>query len=259
MPRFAQIGGRVLHYAYRPGTGRPVVFANSLGTDFRIWDDVVAGLPNSVPLLRLDKRGHGLSEGGDVSIATLADDMAGLMDLLGLSGAVVCGVSVGGMVAQVLAAVRPDLAARMVLSNTGLTIGDAAGWNARIAAIATGGMSTIADTIIARWFSPGFMAARPALVAGYRAMLARTEAEGYCAVCAAIRDCDLTAQAATIAQPTICLAGTEDASTTPEVVGALARALPFATLRLIDGCGHLPCIEAPGAVITAILDSLEAG
>jgi 3-oxoadipate enol-lactonase len=44
-----------------PADGPPVVFANSLGTDLRLWDDVVARLPAGLHLVRYDKRGHGLS------------------------------------------------------------------------------------------------------------------------------------------------------------------------------------------------------
>jgi len=67
--QFATIHGAALHHSHRPrGDGRPtLVFINSLGTDFRIWDAVAADLGDTFPLLRYDKRGHGLSgsEGGD--------------------------------------------------------------------------------------------------------------------------------------------------------------------------------------------------
>ena len=41
--------------------GRPVVFANALGTDLRLWDGIMPLLPESLRLLRYDMRGHGLS------------------------------------------------------------------------------------------------------------------------------------------------------------------------------------------------------
>src|SRR6056297_2219876 len=139
MPEFLATDDAVLHHAVAPGTGRAVVFVNSLGTDFRIWDAVVDALPGDTALLLSDKRGHGLSTGRAASIAALAQDVATLMEHHGLRDAVICGVSVGGMIAQSLAVARPDLVHSVVLSNTGLRIGDAALWNGRISSVLTDG------------------------------------------------------------------------------------------------------------------------
>lgn len=253
MPAFLDHGGTVLHVAWRPGRGTPVVLANSLGTDFRIWDAVVACLPEDVPVLRMDKRGHGLSGTGAASIPDLADDVIHAMEHFGTGPAVLCGVSVGGLIVQSAAAARPDLARALVLSNTGLKIGDDALWNARIETVRTEGLGAMADGILERWFSPAFRSGRPADLAGYRAMLTRTPPEGYAAVCAAIRDCDLTGDAAALTMPAVCIAGETDLATPPEVVRAMADALPDARYLELPGVGHLPCIEAPEAVAGAIL------
>jgi 3-oxoadipate enol-lactonase len=249
---FARLGGVTLHYRHRPGEGVPVVFLNSLGTDFRIWEDVIARLESDVPLLCLDKRGHGLSDEAQVTMDLLAGDVAALMDHLGLGKALLCGVSVGGMIAQALAATRPDLAAGLVLCCTGTRIGDDAGWNARIEAVRRDGIAAIAAPILERWFSAGFCERQAAALAGYRNMLTRTPAEGYAGVCAAIRDTDLTAQSAGLSLPTRCLAGSQDGATPPDLVRALAATIPGAGFALLEGCGHLPPIEAPEAVARAV-------
>ncbi|MFW8595845.1 3-oxoadipate enol-lactonase [Cribrihabitans neustonicus] len=245
---FVTLDGTALHYRLIPGTGRPVVFLNSLGTDFRIWDGVISRLELPSPVLCMDKRGHGLSDEGPASIALLARDAAALMVRLGLSGGLICGVSVGGMIAQALAAQRPDLAAGLVLCNTGAKIGDAESWNARINAVLDHGIAAIAEGILERWFSAGFRAREPAALAGYRNMLTRTPPRGYAAVCGAIRDSDFSHSSANLTLPALCIAGSEDQATPPEVVEALARIIPGAGYRLIEGCGHLPCIEAPDTV-----------
>ena len=251
--RFITVDGRSLHCAFRPGTGQPVVFANSLGTDLRIWDGVAALLPADRPLLMIDKRGHGLSSSGPVSIAALAQDLAAAMDHFGLSGAVACGVSAGGMIMQSLAVQRPDLAAAAVLCCTGLKIGDAATWTPRIEAARSTGITPMKDAVLERWFSPGFRAARAAELEGYGNMLTRTDAESYARVCEAIRDTDLTADAAKVTQPAVCIAGSDDLATPPALVRALAAALPDARYAEIEHCGLLPCIEAPQTVAEAIL------
>ena len=155
-------------------------------------------------------------------------------------------------IAQGMALRRPDLVEALVLCCTGMKIGTADAWNTRIAAARRDGLASIADGIIERWFSTHYRAAHPIDVAGYRNMLIRTPADGYAAVCAAIRDCDLSARAGSITQPTTCIAGTEDEATPPEVVEALSKALPNAQYHVLDGVGHLPCIEAPEAIAAAI-------
>ncbi len=250
---FLTIDGRSLHCAYRPGTGQPVVFSNSLGTDLRIWDGVAALLPADRPLLMIDKRGHGLSSSGPVTIAALAQDMAAAMDHFELTGAVGCGVSVGGLIIQSLAVQRPDLVASAVLCCTGLKIGDEATWGPRIKAARSSGIAPMRDAVMERWFSPGFRADRMAELEGYGNMLTRTEGEGYARVCEAIRDADLRADAAKITQPAVCIAGSDDMATPPALVQALAASLPDARYEEIPDCGHLPCIEAPQTVAEAIL------
>ena len=60
--KIATLGDVRIHYREDGDpSGAPVVFANSLGTDLRLWDDVVPLLPKGLRLIRYDKRGHGLS------------------------------------------------------------------------------------------------------------------------------------------------------------------------------------------------------
>lgn len=249
---FATLNGAALHYRFRAGRGRAVVFLNSLGTDFRIWDAVIAQLPAETPVLCIDKRGHGLSDGTDITMANLVGDVAALMDHTGLTSSLVCGVSVGGLIAQGLVASRPDLVAGLVLCCTGAKIGDSTMWNARIAAVQHEGLGVMATAILERWFSAQFRAEQPTSLAIYRNMLTRTPADGYAAVCAALRDTDSTVATRTITVPTHCIAGSEDLSTPPDLVRALSALIQGATFEVIADCGHLPCIEAPKTVAEAI-------
>lgn len=254
MPTFLKSNGRLLHYRHQRGTGGPViVFANSLGTDLRLWDDVIDHLPKDVGILAYDKSGHGLSEPGAESIEDHAADMAALMDGLGIAEALVCGVSVGGMIAQALAAQRGDLVAGLALCNTGHRIGTEETWGERIAALDRYGLEPMTGGILERWFSQRFRDEAPGIVAGYRMMLARTPLVGYRAVCAAIRDADLAATTAGLSCPTLCVSGSEDQATPPAVVEALAALIPGAQYLCYDGVGHLPCIEAPSRLARDIL------
>lgn len=250
--RFVSLNGSMHHFRYRGGDGIPVVFLNSLGTDLRIWDGVIEALGADGPLLLMDKRGHGLSAETPITMEALVRDVAALMDHHGLSGAVIAGVSVGGMIAQGLAAVRPDLVRGLILCCTAAQIGEAASWNARISAVEKDGLDSIADAVMERWFSEGYGAENPAGFAGYRNMLTRTPAKGYTGVCAALRDTDLTESTAALSLPTHCIAGENDLATPPDLVRALAAGIAGATFESIANCGHLPCIEHPDIVAGSI-------
>lgn len=247
MPDFATIRGRIHHFTLREGSSKiPVVFVNSLGTDLRIWEEVIARLPSDLTILAYDKAGHGLSEGGVDSIAEFAADLAALMDAKMLKGVLVCGVSVGGMIAQALAAHRPDLVAGLVLCNTAHRIGTPEAWRDRIAALDTTGLEPMANGIMERWFSPAFRRSSTEVVAGYHTMLTRTPIAGYRAVCAAIRDADLTNATSKITCPTLCVAGGDDQATPPTIVEEMSSLITGARYISYDGVGHLPCIEVPG-------------
>lgn len=228
-----------------PEDAPPVVFANSLGTDLRVWDAVLPLLPG-IRAIRYDKRGHGLSDrGGPFAIADLAEDAAALIDRLGTGPVVFVGLSIGGAIGQALAAARPDLLSALVLSNTAPRFATPAVWQGRIDAIRSGGMAAIVDSVMERWFTAPFRAAPGA--APWRNMLTRCDADSYCDACEALAACDLTETTATLRLPVLAIAGSEDGSTPPEVVEATARLIPGAAFHTIAGAGHIPCVETPEA------------
>lgn len=257
---FRKLNGVVLHVQDLGPAEKPaLVFSNSLGTDFRIWTDVAGRLADRFRIVLYDKRGHGLSETGEppYSIAEHVADLAALLDDLAIEGAVVCGLSVGGLIAQGLYASRPELVSALVLCDTAHKIGSAELWNTRMAAIEKGGIASIAEAILERWFSRALREDDPVALAGWRAMLTRTPQAGYLGTCAAIRDADFTEEAGRIAVPALCLVGAEDGATPPDLVRALADLVPGARYEVIEGAGHLPCIERPSAVAELVEAFIE--
>jgi 3-oxoadipate enol-lactonase len=252
---FARVNGIVLHHEVRGEADRPVIaFANSLGTDFRIWNAVADWLEDRYRLVLYDKRGHGLSEAPPAPYA-LTDhvhDLAALLDHLGIEKATVVGLSVGGLIAQGLAALRPDLVAALVLSNTAHKIGTEEFWNDRIETVTTKGIAAIADAVTERWFTPAYRTPDNPDFVGYLAMLTRTPVEGYAGTCAALRDADLTESTRTLKIPVLCVAGDHDGSTPPDLVRTTAELIRGAQFRIIENAGHVPCIEKPDAVANLI-------
>lgn len=245
---FGRFNHQLLHFRdENPQQERTIVFANSLGTDLRIWDEAAAHFGGGFRILRYDLRGHGLSDAPPppYSLDDHVADLAAMLDAREISHAIVVGLSVGGMIAQALAAQRPDLVRLLVLCDTAHKVGTPEMWNARIEAIRKGGLVSIADAVLDRWFSHEFRRTHTMDIAGYRNMLTRTPAEGYIGTCATLRDADLTSTAPRLTQPTLCLVGEEDGATPPELVKSLSEVIPSASFGTIPNAGHLPCIEQP--------------
>ena len=250
--------GVLLHWRERgDASGAPVVFANSLGTDLRLWDAVVARLPAGTRAIRFDLRGHGLSAcpPGPYAMGELSGDLEALLDGLGVRGCVLVGLSIGGMIAQDLASRRPDLVRALVLACTAARMGTPDLWAERMAAVRAGGVEAVADAVLARWFAGPFRARPEAAL--WRAMLARTPAEGYAGCCAAIAGADLSEAARALRRPALCVAGSQDGASPPELVRATAELIPGARFEVIEGAGHLPPVEAPEAFAALVIPFLE--
>jgi 3-oxoadipate enol-lactonase len=243
------LGNTTLHYhaQLENPAAQTLVFINSLGTDFRLWDGVVAALKGRFNTVRHDKAGHGLSSTmrPTMTIKDYAADVEHLLQNLKCTNIVLCGISVGGLIAQHLM-LNSSLDIRgAVLSNTGLKIGNDDMWNARITSIENQGLDAIADGVMERWFSDGFRSAQPEQLATYRAMMSRTFQPGYIACCEAIRDhAGFDHGNTTRRLPTLCLGGSVDGSTPPVVVKAVAEHVSAKYIEF-EGVGHLPCIEQP--------------
>lgn len=252
---FARVNGVVLHHETRGSADMPaLVFANSLGTDFRIWNGVADRLAARCRIVLYDKRGHGLSEASPAPYALKdhVDDLSALLDHLGVQRTVIVGLSVGGMIAQGLAALDPGRVAALVLCDTAHRIGTTEMWNARIDAVKGKGLASIADAVLERWFTPAYRAPGNADFAGYKAMLVRTDPTGYVGTCAALRDADLTESTRALRLPVLLMVGDQDGSTPPDLVRSTASLIQGSEFRVIENAGHLPNIERPDAVADLI-------
>lgn len=255
------LGDVSLHYQIDGDPdGLPVVFANSLGTDFRLWDKILPLLPGGLRILRFDKRGHGLSScpDGDYTMAELSADTAGLIEALKFENCLFVGLSIGGIIAQHLAAERPELLRAMVISNTAARIGEPTLWQQRIDAVRIGGIEVLADSIMERWFSDQFHEKHAVELQGWRNMLTRTPVQGYIGCSAAIAQSDLTSSTSSLTLPTLAIAGSEDGSTPPDLVRGTAALIAGSRFEEIGNAGHLPCVEQADEYARILSEFIEA-
>jgi len=252
------INGMALHVDEMPGPdgAPPIVLINSLGCDLRIWHGVAPRLARQLTVLRYDKRGHGLSDIGKppYTIEMHAKDLAALIEARCGGPAIICGLSIGGLIAIALTLARPDLVRALVLCDTAARISSSERYQQRIDRVHGAGMETIAAEQMERWFSDRFLREESGSVAIMRNMLSRQPVDGYLGSVAAIRDADYTDRIGAICAPTLCLVGTEDRSTPPSGLRLLADSIPGATYKEINGAAHLPCLEESESMARTLLD-----
>lgn len=242
-----------------PQGGAPLVLVHALGTDLTIWEDMLPLLPPTLRILRLDLRGHGLSDtpAGPYAMGALIRDVERLMDHFALTDAVILGLSIGGLIAQGLAVKRMDLIRAMILSNTAARIGRPEQWQARIDTVRTGGMQAIHDATMERWLGRKWQETQ-SLARLSRTFLA-TPAEGWCACATAIAGTDFYETTATLTLPTLAIAAANDGSTPPDLVRETAALIRGHRFALIRGAGHIPMVEKPAeyaALVTQFLTEI---
>ena len=244
--QIADLGDTQIHYRIDGDpNGAPIVFANSLGTDLRLWDAMLPHLPAGLKIIRYDKRGHGLSSHppAPYSMGSLVRDVEFLLDYLEVRDCVFVGLSIGGLIGQGLAVKRLDQVRGLVLSNTAAKIGIPSVWQDRMDAVRKGGIEALADATMERWFSKKFRASPKHLL--WRNMMVRQPVDGYLGCCAAISGTDFYTPTSSLRLPALGIAGAEDGSTPPDLVRETVELIPGARFELMRRVGHLPCVEQP--------------
>ncbi len=256
MPLIAA-NGTQLFYDLAGPEGAPVVaFINSLGTTIEMWDAQAQALAGRYRVLRYDARGHARSPVMDApaTIETLADDLAGLLDALGIARAHVIGLSIGGMTAQAFAATRPDRVHGLVLMATSAYVPQ--GWAERAALVRDKGMGAIVDAVMARWFTPAFE--HTPLAMALRERFLQIDPRGYAVCCGVISAMDLRPSNAEIRAPTLIIAGADDPSTPPAMSEDIRSRIPDAELVVLPRAAHILAIERADRVNQHLAGFLDA-
>jgi 3-oxoadipate enol-lactonase len=228
----------------------PVVcLCHSLSADSVIWADQVPPLlANGYRVLRIDMRGHGGSEPtpNDYSMSMLAGDVADVLDALGLSSVHFIGLSVGGMIGQVMALEhRPRLKSMIVCDTMAAPRDDGAEVYAqRLADVAkANSLEPIADATMERWFMPGFKVRRPGRWMEIRNTIAATTPAGYRGCIAAMLNYNVVDQLSSIRLPTLVACGTHDVRSPPSVNKRIAALIPGARYEDIPEARHASVVD----------------
>lgn len=232
-----------------------LIFSNSLGSEMMMWDEVVPYLLPYFRVLQYDTRGHGGSEKTPepYTIALLGQDVIDLLDQLNISEAYFCGLSMGGLIGQWLGLNYPNRIKKLIVCNTGAKIGNDERWNGRIETLKAHGMQAIVEDTMERWFTEDFRVKNPQRVAETHAMFLRSNVEGYCNCCAAIRDADFREELQKVSVETLVITGDEDPVTNVEQAEFIANEIPDSHLRILHA-RHLSATELPKEFAETIIE-----
>lgn len=258
LPREAARLIRVPMASYRDGSGPSVVLLHPLGADHRYWDPLLPRLPGFT-IWRFDLPGHGASP-VPAARYRIEDVSAAAVTQLGRAGvdhAALVGVSLGGLVAQHMAAAHPGRFGRVVLADTIARYPAAARrqFAQRAATARAEGMSAFADMTVSTWFAEPAKAGED-ILRYVRDAVTATDPEGYALACEALAAADLRPVAPNITDPVLALYGSEEPPMFAAAADWFASTLRRARAQRIPGAAHAPALEATDGFAEAVKDFL---
>jgi 3-oxoadipate enol-lactonase len=254
--------GISIHYTLEGAESAPVVtLSHSLATDLNMWGPQMEKLLTSYRVLRYDTRGHGKTEvpQGPYSLEMLAEDVLGLLEALRINKTFFMGISMGGMIGQVLALKAPAVIEGLVLCDTSSLVPDEAKpiWDERIETVREKGMESQVEATIERWFTPGFRKERPEVVEKVVAMIRGTNPQGYIGCGRAIRELKLTDKLSAIKAPTLIMVGEDDPGTPVAASRVIHEKIKRSEMVILKSAAHLSNIEQASAFNKAVLNFLS--
>jgi 3-oxoadipate enol-lactonase len=251
-------------FSYRldgPEQGTVIMLSNSLAADLSMWEFQVPVLVRAgYRVLRYDSRGHGHSAvtKGPYSMELLAADAVGLMDALGLEKVHFCGLSMGGMVGQMLGTLYGDRLISLTLSSTAAHMAPKEKWEERIAVVRKHGMAFVTDATIDRWFTKPGQVHLAASVEKIRRAIMNAPVEGFCACCAAIRDMDQRETISAVSTRTLVIVGEQDSGTPISAAELIHRKIPSSALKIIPDAAHFVHMEQSSIFNKALLEFINS-
>jgi 3-oxoadipate enol-lactonase len=244
------------------GSGEPLVLLHAFPLDGRMWLAQRDELAGSFRVIVPDLRGFGRSAelAPARSIDDYADDVAALLDRLGIERATIAGLSMGGYVALALARRHPHRLSRLGLADTRSLADSPEGRTARdqnIALVRSEGVAPLVERMLPKLLGAS---ASADVVTRVRSLGNSQKPAGVTAALAAMRDRpDSTALLSSLNIPAMVIVGEGDTISPPDEARAMGALLPRAEVEVIPGASHLANLEAPAAFSTAVRRLLARG
>ena len=263
MPRI-QVNGIELN-VFDAGSGPPVLFVHGFPLNHAMWRAQLDSLAPKYRVIAPDLRGFGGSDvtEGTVSMEQFADDLAALLDALGVTEPVtLCGLSMGGYIAWQFVRKHSGRLRGLILCDTKAapdTADAAAQRHKTVEMVLSEGMRPLVASMQPKLLSEATLAARPEVLAELQRMMARCPPAG---VAAALRGMaarpDANPLLASIRVPTLVLCGADDKITPPSEMRKVAAAIPGAEYVEVPEAGHMSPMEQPETVNAAMWKFLHS-
>jgi 3-oxoadipate enol-lactonase len=235
------------------GSGRDLVILHSLLADRTAFDRVAPALSRKHRVWLVNLPGYGGSSAAGTSVEDYADRIAALMDKLKLPAqADVLGNGLGGFIAVALAARHSGCIGKLIAAPALAAFPEPAKQPLRALAERVAKEGGVLDAAIRRMFPEAFIARHPDIVEERKRSLAKADPACFRTACLALASLDLSPVLKSITNPTLVMAGSEDATTPPALAGQLAVGIAKAQFVEMPGCGHCPQIENPELFVQAV-------
>jgi len=257
----ATINGLEIHHEIQ-GAGPPIVFIHGLGATSNVWHAQRTALSSYYQVIIYDRSGSGRSRQAreGYSVDAWTDELAGLLDHLGVRSAVVAGHSLGSMVAQRFAGKYPDRTRALILAGGEAEMGpdEKKALTERARLIETQGLLAVVDSWLTAVLSAATREANPALAGMVREMFLSNDARTYALHCLALRDGTVRSDHGNIVCPTLLTVGDQDLVTPLTWQREIAAGIANSRIRIIPNTAHMTMLESPAVFNTVVLDFLAA-
>jgi 3-oxoadipate enol-lactonase len=244
-----------------PASGPVITMSNSLASNLSMWDPQIPVLTSRYRVLRYDTRGHGSTEApaGPYSLDELTEDVRALLQALGISRTHFIGLSMGGMIGQIMAFKYPQMLQSVALCDTMSRVPTEAKpmWDERIHTAETRGMEPLVEPTLARWFTEPFRQQGSPVLDQVRMMIRTTPPRGYAGCCHAIAALNLTEHLNAITLPTLIIVGEDDPGTPVAASRVIHEQIKGSELVILKAAAHLSNLEQPGAFNQALTAFLQ--
>jgi len=246
-----QLNGIELAYERR-GKGTPLVLIHGYPLDHSIWNDVASQLENDFDLILPDVRGFGESTvDSPYSLTDIANDLAALLDSLGVAQTTLAGHSMGGYIALAFAKAFPERVKGLALVSSQVATDTPERKEGRYktaADVAQKGVHIVADAMTDK-LSPS-----QSVRDGIRPLIAKQSVAGVTGALKAMAEReDLTSFISSFGQPLVLIHGDADELIPIERAREIKSLIPSAHLVELSGAGHMPMMEMPVETASALI------
>ena len=242
------------------GQGPPLYMVHGIGSRKTTWDGIIPALCDQFTCVSYDLRGHGESPVPLVpyTLTQLVEDLERLRARLGHEQIHVIGHSLGGMIGPAYAHAHPDqtLSVGLLSTAAGRTEEDRAKLQGVFLAMEEKGIVPVLSTLVARWYTDEFIAARPDLIEARIQQVNDTPDEVFLSVFQIYAETEMAPWLHEVSCPCLVLTGELDGGCSPRHNAFMAEELPNSELVILDKIKHSILIEGPERVAVPVREFL---